>query len=747
MALFKKNLWSIFYILSALFTLYFIIASCAQWQKIFTDAQKSQENSLKLIANATESLYKTNEIMLDILGHRFLEDLSYQDNKSAMNTLNRALEKSPAIISIALVNPQGDMLFATNELDVSNFPNLLEQPQSRESFKETLQTDAMVFGRPYFFEPFQDWIVPIRKTIRNKDGSVYRVITAALRLEESFGHLVKNIDQKNHYISLIVRKDMYVQYSNNTQNRDFTIYQSPLDEEMQKVIAKRGNGSELYSFVCKTKPQKLLTSVEYNDTYKLWFVLMTKMENIWNDFAKWLGGYFLIFICVEGVLYYLFRIIARAEEKRNADLLYQATHDQLTNLYNRNYLKDTIGEWIYPKAPSFSMLYIDLDNFKNINDSFGHYYGDMLLVELVKRLGKILSEQSVLIRHGGDEFIVLTRSCEAKELLDFGKHLIQTISKPYNINGMRLHVGASMGVAIYPQHGQELDDLLRSADIAMYKSKRLKNSVHIFEDTMQEGYLYNVKIEQAMRSAMENREFFMVYQPQVYADGGFYGVEALARWNSPTLGTIPPDIFIPVAEASGQMPSLGRYIIEATFADIKQVQQLLGKSFRTSINLSTRQLLEPDFAAYFIAKMKSEGIESIWATLEITESLFIEDIEAILPLLHELKSHGVQLSMDDFGTGYSSLNMLRMLPIDELKIDKSFIDAIMADKKAQQMIQSIITIGKNLEMDIVAEGIETKEQMEVLANFGCDRFQGYYFSRPISKEELAQYVKVKTPYM
>lgn len=204
MALLKKNIWSIFYILTALFTLYFGFISYLQWQRLFAQAQNSQENTLRLIASSTQALYKTNEVMLDILGHRFLEDDSYQDNQSAMAILDAALEKSPAIISIALVNPQGAMLFATNNLDVSNFPNLLEQPESRDSFMQAMKTEGMVFGRTYFFKPFQDWIVPIRKAVRNPDGSVHHVITAALRLEDSFGHLVKNIDHKNRYLSLIV---------------------------------------------------------------------------------------------------------------------------------------------------------------------------------------------------------------------------------------------------------------------------------------------------------------------------------------------------------------------------------------------------------------------------------------------------------------------------------------------------------------------------------------------------------------
>ncbi|KDE39154.1 diguanylate cyclase/phosphodiesterase (GGDEF & EAL domains) with PAS/PAC sensor(s) [Nitrincola lacisaponensis] len=752
MALLKKNLWSIFYLLTLLFTLYFAFVSYAQWQRIYAQAESSQENTVRLIANATQALYRTNEVMLDILGHRFLEDTAYQDNLSAMDTLNAALEGSPAIISIALVDPLGNMLFATNNLDVSRFPNLLEQPQTRDSFIEVMNSDSMLFGRTYFFEPFQDWIVPIRKAVRHPDGSVYRVITAALRLDDSFGHIIKHIDQDNRYISLIVREDMHVQYASNSGDNGYQIYQTELSSRKQDAIRTaiaQTHGDILdnlwhantpISFVYASDNSQRLVSLQYNPDYKLWFLLMTEMELLWKDFTKLLVTYFLIFLFVLGTLYFLFRTIATAEAKRNADLLYQATHDQLTGLLNRSYLQNHVQQWINPEAGPFSLLYIDLDNFKNINDSFGHHHGDLLLQELSQRLLLTAPEDGALLRHGGDEFILLVKEHDDNALLALATKLIETASQPYLIYSMRLHVGASVGIAKYPQHGETLDDLLRAADIAMYESKRLKNRAHLFQNPMQDSYLRNLHIEQALRGALENHELYMVYQPQITGNGTFYGVEALVRWNSPVLGNVPPDAFIPVAETSGQMPRLGRYIIESVFRDIKKIQNTHQLMFYTSINLSVRQLLEADFATYFISRMQKENISGVWLTLEITESLLIEDIPSVLPLLHTLKSYGVQLSMDDFGTGYSSLSMLRMLPIDELKIDKSFMDAAVADRSAQQMVQSIVTIGKNLEMDVVAEGVETREQLEMLTHLGCDRFQGYYFARPLDTEALVQFI-------
>ena len=240
---------------------------------------------------------------------------------------------------------------------------------------------------------------------------------------------------------------------------------------------------------------------------------------------------------------------------------------------------------------------------------------------------------------------------------------------------------------------------------------------------------------------MEKDELFMVYQPQIDNFGYIHGVEALVRWQSATLGIVPPDEFIPVAEASGQMVKIGYFIVSRTLQEIKEVQATLGITFQTSINISIRQFMEAGFLEQFLEAIHDIQMDKLSITIEITENLFIEDIDYILPLLHEIRNCGIEISMDDFGTGYSSLSMLRRLPIDELKIDKSFIDTIVEDETAQKMVQNIIAIGKNCNMNVLAEGVETKEQRALLTSFGCDRFQGYYFAKPLLKDDLIAFFK------
>lgn len=749
-AILKKNIWLIFYALLLFSFILLVFISYLSWEKIYNEHQIGQQNTVKLIANSTHSLFKTQENILNIVGNRFLEDKNYKDNPKAMTTLNATLLDNPSMDAIALVTPQGTMTFVSGEYNVTQFPNLLEQETSRDSFLATLKSHKMVFGRTYYFNPIKQWIVPIRKAIRDEQGNIVTVITAALRVKDSFGNFDKNLDIHHGQTMSIVRdEDFYIQYNSNSEQNNEMTYLTPLDIEERAIIKQSifdthritmnefRENEYLISFTYKDhNGVSYLSSLQYDKTYKLWIGVRLPLEMIKKEFLIPLAIHISIFMLFSTFFFFLFQIIARAEKKRHADLVFQATHDQLTGLFNRIYLQKNIGNWLNQNALPFTILYIDMDNFKNINDNFGHQYGDYLLIELSKRLKEAIPEKSIIIRHGGDEFLIFTHIIHEDALLKLAHNIIDVITQPYPIHKLSLHVGASIGIAKYPEHGNNLDILFRAADIAMYESKKIKNSVHIFEDTMQESYLENAKIEQELQKAIYNNELFMVYQPQINDEGNIHGVEALVRWNSQSLGVIPPDKFIPIAETSGQMVKIGNFIIRRTLMEIKSVQNTLGITFQTSINISVRQFMEVGFLEHFLETIRNTDMHEITITMEITENLFIEDIDYILPILHKIRDFDIKISMDDFGTGYSSLSMLRKLPIDELKIDKSFVDTLLDDEAAQKMIQNIIAIGKNFNMRVLAEGVESKEQRDLLTSFGCDRFQGYYFAKPLPKDDL-----------
>jgi diguanylate cyclase (GGDEF)-like protein len=387
------------------------------------------------------------------------------------------------------------------------------------------------------------------------------------------------------------------------------------------------------------------------------------------------------------------------------------------------------------------MLFIDLDNFKNINDGFGHKFGDAILVDVAKRLSSFFGKENLVVRQGGDEFIVLLQckdeSKKEKTLID----LIELISQPYQIDNMEFSIGASIGTAQYPKDAKNLESLMSLADTAMYEAKKRKNAFCVFSSELQNNTLHKVDIEHELRNAIKNNELWMVYQPQIKADGSIHGVEALVRWKNEKLGFVPPDQFISVAEETGLMPQLGDFIIKRSLEEIKTLQVEMNMRFQLSINISVRQLIEVDFLQKLLKHFELCDFERSRVTIEITENLFIEDIDYVLPLLIAVKEQGIKLSLDDFGTGYSSLSMLRKLPINELKVDKSFVDVILNSDEDNAMVKSIVKMGQTLKMYTVAEGVETQEQADLLRSFGCDVFQGYLFAKPLRKDELSEFLK------
>ncbi|AFL69056.1 bifunctional diguanylate cyclase/phosphodiesterase [Sulfurospirillum barnesii] len=745
MAIIKKNIWFIFYVLSLIATLLFATVCYATWNNAYLKHQTAQENIVELMANATHSLFNTYERLTDILGIGLLEN-----NLHNIQNHVQPLIDNPEMIALGITTPKGKFIYATSDKDPTNIPNLLELPQTRDSFLQALASDGMVFGRVYFSPPLQKWGMPIRKTIRNEAGEAQFVITTVLKHTSTFDALLSALKHR-HYLNLSVIRDhdLYYQYHSNGHQDYERVYNAPFSKEtMEKLFTtvfdthgitpKELKSNQLLVSTLYQQGEKgyYLASLKYNNTYHLWILSQTPLSLIVKEFVQKSSLYLLIFLGIGSIFFYLFRIIAKAEEERRKELFEQATHDQLTLLPNRYYLKQCVQQWIHKDGPAFSMIYVDMDHFKTVNDSFGHHYGDYVLIQIAKRLNAIMPPHSLIVRYGGDEFVLLVLITKHEELMHFASKLIETLSEPYVITQLHFNLGASVGIACYPEHGHTIDMLLRASDIAMYESKKIKNSAHIFASEMQEGFLKNITIEQELRKAISNHELFMVYQPQITAEGFYYGAEALIRWNSPLLGNVPPDHFIPLAEASGLMLKIGRLIVEMVCNDVNELHQKLQHPFHVSINISVRQFMDPHFLEHMLHVFKKTQTQYLNITLEVTENLFIEDLHYILPLLHQIRDMGIEISMDDFGTGYSSLSMLRQLPINELKIDKSFVDTIAHDVASAKMIQNIITIGKNLNMHLLAEGVETKEQKDILTTFGCDRFQGYYFSKPLPKEEL-----------
>ncbi|VAX10772.1 diguanylate cyclase/phosphodiesterase (GGDEF & EAL domains) with PAS/PAC sensor(s) [hydrothermal vent metagenome] len=436
-----------------------------------------------------------------------------------------------------------------------------------------------------------------------------------------------------------------------------------------------------------------------------------------------------------------------------ARIEYQATHDALTGLPNRTLLLDRL-ELSMERAKRHKMvgalLFIDLDHFKNINDSLGHPIGDGVLHEIARRLEGNLRSEDTVARLGGDEFVALLAEEEndwqtvAARAQAIAEKLNAAVLSPLFIKGHELHVSASVGVALFPHGNDSAADVLKHADTAMYRGKESgRNAIRFFSPRMQKAVQKRLEMQNAIRRALRESELTLHFAPQVNASGDLLGVEALLRWHTHERGMVPPAEFIPIAEECGLILQIGEWVLHNVCIHLKRWVQagLLASPQRVAINISPKQLRQPNFFAKFRAILEEHGIDPSLLELEITENLLLTDIEDTANKMNQLKELGVLIAVDDFGTGYSSLSYIKRLPLDILKIDRSFVRDVNDDPNDAGIVDTIIAMARHMELDIIAEGVETREQLNFLIARDCNRFQGYYFSRPLPEDELLPLLK------
>ncbi|MGI4717134.1 MAG: bifunctional diguanylate cyclase/phosphodiesterase [Janthinobacterium lividum] len=419
-----------------------------------------------------------------------------------------------------------------------------------------------------------------------------------------------------------------------------------------------------------------------------------------------------------------------------------AQHDVLTGLPNRSLLQDRLGQAIAFANRSGRQIWvmlIDLDRFKFVNDSMGHKAGDVLLMTVAARLTSSLRDTDTVARLSGDEFVVIVSEDRDVPLSpDIVQRVMDSVAQPVMLGTKEFFVTCSIGVAVYPSEGTPADSLIEHADIAMYSAKKMgRNNFQFYTPAMNEESLERVRIEGALRNALERNEFVLHYQPQVdLKTGQIVGMEALLRWKHPELGMVPPGRFIAIAEETGLIVQIGAWVLRTACAQNKAWQDAGLGRLRVAVNLSARQFGAADLIAGLESVLRDTALDPDCLEIELTESLFMSDVTPAVELLHRMKSLGVNLSIDDFGTGYSSLSYLSRFPIDVLKIDRSFVADITIDANDAAIVTSIIALAHNLKLAVIAEGVETLEQLDYLRSHGCDEMQGYYFSKPLAAEDF-----------
>lgn len=427
------------------------------------------------------------------------------------------------------------------------------------------------------------------------------------------------------------------------------------------------------------------------------------------------------------------------------DLEYKAIHDELTGLHNRKYILEQIEKSIHQTqrlGGYMAIFFIDLDNFKNINDTFGHHIGDEVLKIVSDKIKTRIRAVDTFARLGGDEFCIIAHLTDGPENAALvSGNLLESLSNSIVIEGNELFVSASIGISIYPEDGEDPYELLRNADTAMYKAKEQKNHYCFYTQELTMKVKEHLELENAMRTAIEQKQFELFFQPQHSSQNGeLSGAEALVRWIHPELGMIMPDIFIPLAINNGMIVAIDRIVLEQGIAFVSRWRKENLLHVSVAFNVTVQQLLQTDFIDFITKTLQDNECDPQWIGLELTESEIMTNTAQVIEVLYNLNNLGIKISIDDFGTGYSSLTYLKRLPIHTLKIDKTFINDLPEDKEDKAITEAIIALCKTLNLKTVAEGVETKEQMEYLVQAGCTKLQGYLFSKPLNAADFIHYI-------
>ncbi len=453
------------------------------------------------------------------------------------------------------------------------------------------------------------------------------------------------------------------------------------------------------------------------------------------------------------VTHYIGTLIDLTERKAAEEQIENlAFYDPLTHLPNRRLLLDRLHQAFAFSARSGregALLFIDLDNFKDINDTLGHDIGDLLLQQTAQRLESCLRESDTVARLGGDEFVVMLEDLSeqpleaAKQTQAVGEKIRATLNQPYQLATHKYHSTASIGATLFNDHHQSEEELLKRADIAMYQAKKAgRNILRFFNPKMQDIINTRTALEGELRKALENQQFHLYYQIQVDSSHRPLGAEALIRWLHPERGLVSPAQFIPLAEETGLILPIGQWVLETACTQLKAWEQdALTRDLVLAVNVSAKQFRQADFVAQVQAAVQRHAINPMRLKLELTEGMLLKNIEDTIATMNALKEIGIQFSLDDFGTGYSSLQYLKRLPLDQIKIDQSFVRDIGTDSNDKAIVSAIIAMTQSMKLSVIAEGVETKEQRQFLLDEGCTHYQGYLFGRPVPIEQFEAMLK------
>lgn len=747
----RRNLeWVLFATILLVATVLLVWGLLVQWDDIIDRHQLRQRAQLSTVSIAVQSVFSSQETVLSLLSDQLLVHHHFGQEDAIKVLLDSMLEINKNAIGYGMADSDGQVLMfdlRPGFAELSGFENRLVENAACDDIEAGSTT---VVGKSFRASTDGDWVIPMCQAIVEKPGQPARRFMIGALVYGGNNNFFDDIAVLGHTNVIQVLHERSLKpilwASSGHVPEDYLARPVSVETYSNAVVsAEKMSGKTLDEIRTSDRafPYQIDTGLGYqygmagyDSRYGFWVLTQTARKELFGELRQIGLIYASIYlIALSGILAVLL-VIARAERRRHADLQYQARHDLLTSLPNRQHLMTEFLRMHSTHEESMSLLFVDLDNFKSINDGFGYAYGDLLLKRAGQRLLTIISDQERVARVGGDEFVVLVPESDPSMLKERARTIHAELTRPYMINGLRFETGCSIGIARMEETGPTFNEALRAGDIAMYAAKRQRVMTTMFQPAMGRNYLENIHIEQSLRAAIKNEQIRMVYQPLVDSNERIVSVEALARWEDEELGEIPPQKFISVAERAGLIGHLGEYIISRCLSDAQKIERILQSRLGLSINASPRQFQNDRFAKILIKRVSAAGLHFVKPSLEITESLFVGNSASIRNDLKAIRAAGIRVSLDDFGTGYSSLSMLLQLPIDELKLDKHFIDQMGAHGGSRALVEEIIAIGHQHGLQVVAEGIESRVKFDLLRSAGCDVFQGFLFARPKSLDDL-----------
>jgi len=736
----EVNFWLIYFIISGVIILISCLIFYSEWRFVKTKYEQQLESLNRISSQNTLSSFRNQESILKILGKNLLHTNARENPESGRLTVEEMIEVNKGLVAFGLARYDGQLLLVSNIPKGKSLPNLMKLKNSKESFKIARDSTKMMLGRTYQLKASKSWGMPIRMAIKDSNGKIPLVMTAAIRLDG--GDSALNLKElPKDFLVQVVRSDGYVQFQNPINEKNLeNIYYKKFDNEIFERL-KRLKNNRVVLFDSYLTGKRSISTALYIKEFDLYTIVSVPYKRVTSEYISILIYWIIPLLIVLFVIYFLFKYSINLQQIASGKLNYLARHDSLTNLPNRLSLHEELDRRI-SNDEIFYLMFLDLDNFKHVNDTYGHSLGDKLLIHVANVLRKLKLKDDFLARQSGDEFILLIRDSQKEPVRNLTYKILDLLSKEIMIDNTEVYSSVSIGISKHNNKKENASELLNKADIALYKAKERKNSCVFFSDEIYKESKNYLQIEANLRKALKNHEFHLVYQPKIDAKTNkLIGVEALIRWKNDFLGVVSPEIFIPVAEKCGVIDDIGDYVIKQATTDIKSVWEELDCKITLSVNVSPRQLSTKKDMVKFKNYIKKNEFPNKYFIIEVTENIFIKETQKTISFLEKLRGYNIGVSLDDFGTGYSSLSILSRLPITELKIDKSFVQNMLLNEDNLTLVKSIINIGKQMRLKVVAEGVETKEELKVLDEMGCEIYQGYYFSKPLKKEDLIDYIK------